>query len=333
MRIKRLTALVLSLIVAASLTACQQVYPEGTGSAQEPAPTVAPETTAVTVEEEAKPEPAVAETAEPTEEPAATEAVQETTGPKDVYVDNAKDLLAAIASDTTIHLAPGTYNVTDCLTMSSYDYGDILDLRDPYVGSLYEYDGYELEIVNIKNLTLVCDDLANPAAIVCEPRYSDVMHFVNCNNLSFANLVCGHTPDRGSCVGSVLSFDYCRDIVMSGMDLYGCGTYGIETNKTSNFLCRMSKIHDCSYGLMTIDNSKNITFEDCNFTYDEGYCQVECYRSQLTIYDSTFMDLNSNTVLASPDYESVLTFSGCVFDPVSYASLTSEDNANIVVIN
>lgn len=331
---KRLLALV--LVVTFVFTGCNYANPEGVSNQNDTSVTKE-DTTQVKADEVTPTEEPKVE-APKTEAPKVEEPKAESEG--DVYVSNAKDFVAAIRSNVTIHLAPKTYNITDTLTMSEYDYDDFHSMTEEYVGSSNEFDGYELEIVNVDNLTIVCDDDTKTAEIVCEPRYADVLHFIKCSNITLSNVVVGHTPDRGSCCGSVLAFEDCNDISLSYLDLYGCGTYGIEMYDSSNLECRMSKIHDCSYGLLDIVDSRNANFEDCTFAYDEGYAQVSCYESQVTFYDSIFMFDSQSQYSYYDDYlcfvsaseNSLITFKGCKFDTTSYRSLCDYSKSNVYVM-
>ena len=52
--------------------------------------------------------------------------------------------------------------------------------------------------------------------------------FRECSNIKLIGLTLGHTPRKGSCMGSVLRFENCNNIQLDSLELFGCGTYGIE---------------------------------------------------------------------------------------------------------
>ena len=64
-----------------------------------------------------------------------------------VSVHNVDELLAAIAPDTVIQLEPGTYNLS-----GAKGYG--LPSESPYYAWTEKYDGFELMLQNVKNLTI-----------------------------------------------------------------------------------------------------------------------------------------------------------------------------------
>ena len=254
---------------------------------------------------------------------------------EEVYVSNARELVDAIQPNRIIHLKPGTYNISEAIEgMDMISYDEQYNITGPAIGASERFDGNELLLVNIDNLTIMCDDVSKQAEIVCEPRYANVMDFYHCTNISLYNVVAGHTPDRGSCAGDVLNFEDCDEITLSIVDLYGCGTYGIGAYDSENILCRMSKIRDCSYGLVDFCSTENVVFDDCTFTFDEGYYQVECRsESQVTFNNCVFQDRGSNSDFVFITDDSVLVFKGCTFDITTRKSLKQSESNNVVVIN
>ncbi len=254
---------------------------------------------------------------------------------EEVYVSNALEFVEAIESNRIIHLSPGTYNISEAiegLNMISYD--EKYNISIPTVGASECFDGNELLLLNIDNLTIMCDDVSKQAELVCEPRYANVLDFYNCTNISLYNIVAGHTPERGSCAGDVLNFESCDEITLSIVDLYGCGTYGIGAYESKNILCRMSKIRECSYGLVDFCATENVVFDDCTFTFDEGYSQVECRsESQVTFNNCVFQDRGSNSDFVYITDDSVLVFKGCTLDITTRKSLKQAESSNVVVIN
>ncbi|MBR4993545.1 MAG: right-handed parallel beta-helix repeat-containing protein [Lachnospiraceae bacterium] len=266
--------------------------------------------------------------AEITKTPAPEEVVM-----NDVYVSDAKSFVKAIKSNTVIHLEPGVYNITDVLDDPTLSFEVVENLTEPYVGSLEEFDGLELEIVNIRNLTIVCDDMKDSAHLQAEPRYADVLHFAKCDNITISNVIAGHTPDKGSCAGDVLGFEKCRNIDLLGLDLYGCGTYGISAQDTNNLYCKNTKIRDCSYGLLDFRISKNAVFDDCTFVIDEGFSQIECYASQMTFNGCVFLDEADKTDFIYATTDSIITFKDCRFDDDLKAQVKAAQGKNVLVIN
>lgn len=254
---------------------------------------------------------------------------------EEVYVSNALEFVEAIESNRIIHLSPGTYNISEAIEgLGMIPYDEQYEITEPTVGASECFDGNELLLLNIDNLTIMCDDVSKQAELVCEPRYANVIDFYNCTNISLFNIVAGHTPERGSCAGDVINFESCDEITLSIVDLYGCGTYGIGAYESENILCRMSKIRECSYGLVDFCATENVVFDDCTFTFDEGYSQIECRsESQLTFNNCVFQDRGSNSDFVFVTDDSVLVFKGCTFDITTRKSLKQAESNNVVVIN
>jgi len=328
MKKKNLGILVSSLLIMTLVSGC--MTPSELGKQLRRSHEEAREKYGEYVEEEAVEEEAIEAPAKEEVNDAPSEGVK---APENIYVSSAEDLVASIQSDGIIHLAPGYYNITECLKEPTLDYNGIRNTMDAYVGSNEEFDGLELMIAHVDNLTIVCDDDTRPATIVCEPRYADVMDFYSCRNITISNIVAGHTPDKGSCSGNVLNFENCEDIYLSYLDLYGCGTYGIGTYECKNLRARFLKIRECSYGLLDILNSSSVSFDDCTFTFEEGYTQIECVTSQLSFYNCVFLDLHSDTEFVYVSDDSILSFVGCDFDVTSEMFLKEFKGKNLIVLD
>ena len=188
---------------------------------------------------------------------------------KYIKVNNIMEFVKAVGDNTTIEIP------IDGFVISSDDKDAFTDELTQFfdspsnLGNLnvrweYCFDGYELIISNVTNLTIVGNEIFY-SSVVTEPRYAFVFTFENCDNLYLEYLNVGHTPN-GECDGGVFKFVDCRNIGMNECYLYGCGTEGIVLDGVDNFNMTNSFIYDCTYNLMTIRNSKNITFSDSIFT-------------------------------------------------------------------
>jgi len=123
-----------------------------------------------------------------------------------------------------------------------------------------------------------------------------VFSFENCDNLALSRLTLGHTLN-GDCSGSVLGFRHCAGVELSQMDLYGCGTYGIEAREGSGDIqVYDSTIRDCSYGPFCLyDCDGEIAFQDCLLTGSGGGTYDAAPRSQLRFTRCTFGEWESNS--------------------------------------
>jgi len=158
------------------------------------------------------------------------------------------------------------------------------------------------------------------------------VYFLNCENILISNVVMGHTVEKGSCCGSVLAFDQCKNINLGSLDLYGCGTYGLEAYDCENLTAKKVKIHDCSYGLVEIYRTKNVTFDQCMLSYKEGYAQLEIYTSQVTFTDCDFVDIESYSTFLDCDAASIVTFQNCSLSATDVATIGYFAADNVLVI-
>ena len=168
-------------------------------------------------------------------------------------VSTVDELLAAIAPDTEIVLAPGTYDLS-----TASDYGKT-------VNGLYTweevYDGYELVLQNLSGLKLSGED----AVISAVPRYANVIRCIGCDNVSFKGFTAGHTIEPGFCVGGVIRLESCNNISMDGCRLYGCGIIGLWADDCENISVYDSDIYACSYEAVDLNTCRNVELSGCRF--------------------------------------------------------------------
>ena len=255
-------------------------------------------------------------------------AVQRMTPPEPVTAGTVEELMNAIQDRATIELLPGTYNVTQWLTSP----GD-KDLRYlEYVqDSTYSHGIYfagfedqpELMIAGIRDLTLRSADSEAPAVIVCEPRYSNVITFLNCSGLRLEGLVCGHTPEKGTCSGAVLNFVGCSDTDIHGCDLYGCGAYGVTAESCWGLSVSDGWIHDCTYGCLFYNGVGDASFTNTCFTDCAGYTMLELFGTYAEFSGCDFQRLEGDFLYL--DEGSNAAFRSCVFDQAASDSLVSGD--------
>lgn len=181
----------------------------------------------------------------------------------EVTVSTVDELLAAIASDTTVRLEPGVYD----LSVAS-DYGTL------YEGGWYTWeeanDGYALVIDEVENFALLGTGAAE-VTICAIPRYANVLTFRDCAGLDLSGFTAGHTEEPGQCSGGVLCFEDTDDTSIVGCALYGCGILGIEAVNCENLVAENTSIYDCSYGAVQIESGRDIRLLNCDIYDCEGY--------------------------------------------------------------
>ena len=259
------------------------------------------------------------------------------------YVDDVDTLMDFIGSDRTIYLSPGEYDLTDWLIRHAQE-GTLEDYPAVSADSYAYYDVEreidsanfpELRLEGLENLKLVGAG-AGATTLVASPRYAVVLGFSNCSGVGVRNMTLGHTPEPGHCTGSVLYFSGCIDATLSGLELYGCGTYGIEARGLYYAEVRNTEIRDCSYGALSLTGCYEVAFDGCNVhdnadldiialynSADIGFTGCTFRNNRFTFVDGCgFVSCN---VPEETVYDYVLRFTDCDFGNVEYQSMVDND--------
>lgn len=182
--------------------------------------------------------------------------------PRVVQVATVAELVEAIDSNTEIRLVPGTYNLSEYYR-SVDTQSESWKAAHPHV---VFYANTEMHIVGVENLTIKSAALAATLPqIVSERGSAVVLNFRDSRRVTLAGLVMGHELQKGYCNGSVLYFYDSRDIELRYLELYGCGTVGIQASKVQGLRAEECLIRDCSEGIMRMENSQDTLFEACRF--------------------------------------------------------------------
>jgi uncharacterized protein YaiE (UPF0345 family) len=234
-------------------------------------------------------------------------------GAKTVTVSNSKEFLQALGSDTVIVMKPGIYNLSEWdATVVRGAYGVKLQR-----GVSWEevFDGGELTLKGIKNLTIRADDtretmteqytlseMMNNLTIHAEdkgrvkitvtPRYAFVLKFVNCSNITIEKVIAGH-EEGGECVGGVFGFTNSSGINVNEVSMYGSGTEGLHLVDVLDMKVTDSEIYECTYYIMTIIRSRNVAFETCSFRENGGFDMVNIASSDGVSFSGCRFDANT----------------------------------------
>ena len=178
-----------------------------------------------------------------------------------VRVSTVDEFLAALAPDTVIELAPGTYDLSSAANYAG-------ESGSPYyrwTGVYSENSGpsAELELRSLENLTIRGSGMTE-TIIAAVPRYANVLKLSSCRGVTLEQLTAGHTTEPGFCAGGVLSFDLCSDISVNECGLYGCGTIGVQARDCNSLTVTASDIYECSYGALEARSCRNVRMEDCD---------------------------------------------------------------------
>ena len=178
-----------------------------------------------------------------------------------IAVSNVDELLEAIGPNREIVMSAGTYNLC-----AAENYGKS-PKSDYYIweGS---YDGYELVLQNVDNLTIRGSGKMS-TILETEPRWANILRVRNSNDLTLAGFTAGHTRDRGECSGGVLYLEGCNVVQMEDLGLYGCGVVGLTTDLCSDVSLTGSDVYECSSSAFNLKTSSNVTISGCRM-YDIG---------------------------------------------------------------
>lgn len=198
-----------------------------------------------------------------------------------ITVTDEVSFINALKNNTLIHLPEGTkLNLTKVLdkikqfTSKGRIYGEfnesLLNSTQTILLNESVYDGRQLTILNLDNVTIHGD---GDCHIVVDPAYAYVLNFINCKNIKLENLIMGHTVE-GFCTGGVVGMGLCKDMVIDGCELYGCGAYGLIADNTHGITMRNSIIRDCSYGIMELYGCSYVSFLKCDFFRNREFSMI-----------------------------------------------------------
>ncbi len=256
--------------------------------------------------------------------PVSPDKVEVMTAPAPVTVSTVEEMMDAIRDRATVLLAPGTYNVTEWITSAGEeDLGIWARSTQPHnAQGLYDSgfdDQPELTVAGMRQLTIASADPKHPALIVCEPRYSNVIAFFNCKELTLRDLIVGHTPEPGFCTGAVLKLSNCSASRLEGCELYGCGTYGVTAENSWDLRLSRCEIRDCTYGCLDFRYVSDAFVSDTKFHDCEGYTNF-CFSGSIVEFTGCDFRNLKDTFLYLDDY-SWASFEGCSFDQATHEAL------------
>ena len=308
---KRFSVLALTAVLAAALlSGC-------TGDQPGPKVTEAPEATMPVIS-------AATEAPVPTEAPAASEAPDVTTAPKTpgeagttegpaateapeavIRLTSLAELPDAIAPGAVIELPEGTLSITEAFDESfagaEWQYAYLVDY----------YDGYALVIRDVSDLTIRGAGIDRTELTVASCQ-ADVLRFENCSGVTLEKMTLGHDVEPGSCNGAVIEVNECEDFELRELDLYGCGTYGVENMDSRNIALRDSVIHDCSYGILSCYYG-TMEVTDCELRDCWSYTSLDVYDSTMNFTGCAFTGNTAGAGFAPADGDNQITFHDCSF--------------------
>ena len=184
-----------------------------------------------------------------------------------ITVSNVREFVAALGDNVIIELKPGRYDLSERIDPDfegednsppgvSWSYGD---------GSLRLSDIHNLTIRGIKG----GKSGKLPEIVIAEPM-AYVIAFDDCSDITIEDISAGHSSG-GYCTGGVFSFVNSSDININGAQMYGSGMEGLTLGGVSDMKVTNSRIYECTYYIMSVENSKNLVFENCSFDKNREY--------------------------------------------------------------
>jgi len=236
-----------------------------------------------------------------------------------ITVSSAKELLDAIRPGATIYLKPGEYNLSECAQQIYEERGNVWNRTHEYVNFEEVYDGIEIVLNGIENLTIYgLGETRNDVTLLVNPRYASVFRLSYCNNVTFMNLTAGHT-DRGTCVGNVIDIYGGSGFIFNNVDLFGCGVNGIGAyDICQEIYIYDSIIHDCEYGPFEISGAvNNILVVNTELTGSNGGGYYAPGGYFLTFFKCKFGEQESNTLYFIDTSDKDIEISQCYFSEIT----------------
>jgi len=278
-----------------------------------------------------------------------------------IKVSNAYDFLEALGSNRVIEMESGEYNLSE---WDPYLVGGSTVILAEGVSWSEKYDGGELTLKGIKNLTIRGSGEGRGSEIVVEPRYSFVMKFIECSDIVMEAFEAGHSKG-GYCDGGVFGFENSSRITISYLGMYGCGTVGLELSNVSDMNVVNSRIFECTYHIMTVNGGKNITFRNCSFYDNQEFtlisvngtgnmsftnCKFNNNRGEMFAVRKTTVTVSNSTFSGNSDpnirHSNNVTFTDCAFNEANvsrsesesytygeYGEITLKDNTTDMTVN
>ncbi len=213
------------------------------------------------------------------------------------------------------------------LTGKEYVLSNVMGVSNPNIKSIDVFDGQEHVIKGVENLEIVAKPGTKPVLLV-RPRYSDVLSFEDCSNITIRGVKAGHTVESGSCTGGVFDFRNTKKVLIKNCRLYGCGTYGVTGQNSESIKVLNTEIYECTYGCVSFESCKDISFASCVFKDSQEFSMFEFSNTSNVLIRDSHIRNNRSTerwpfiyALGSQNIE----FARCKFYGNSYDILKYED--------
>ncbi len=228
-----------------------------------------------------------------------------------VNVSTPEALIAALASDTKIVLAPGKYVIRAEEEKIEFSDGEVWTFKNPKC----------VDVENISNLTIEGN---GKAEVVLDVGTAPVIKLSHSENITISGLILGHDVPEYGCEGEgyVIAVNESQNVTVNGCDLYGCGVNGINAWRSGNIVVNNTTIRDCMMNAVEGYSMKgDMTFNDCKFlrnAYDDLYAQTSpCIRFNIYLDEGDYGTVHFNRCLfegnLSTEFKEVRSYSGSAY--------------------
>ena len=91
-----------------------------------------------------------------------------------------------------------------------------------------------------------------------------MLYFYGVDNLTLRGVKVGHNEGPGVCSGGVVQLEYCRNALLEGCKLFGCGTVGVEAFYANDLTVHQCEIYQCSMGGVQLRGCERAQIVDCD---------------------------------------------------------------------
>ena len=206
-----------------------------------------------------------------------------------IVVNDLEGFLNAIKSNVIIEITRDLYFDQE---LSNYvgagDYYEIDTIDNEFLFRVNNIREYGIIIKNVDNLTII-GKTTQHTKLISDYKSRDVLTFIKCTNITISNIEAGHKLET-ECDGDVFVFNNSSDISLIDCKLFGSGAIGLELYNVKYISCNNIEIYDCSLHIMSITNTKDLTFTNCKF-YDN-----KKIRSLFEFSNSSIINFNNCTI-------------------------------------
>lgn len=249
----------------------------------------------------------------------------------EIVVSNVKDFYNAIGDNRKIILKEGTYNLSE-LSEQDKDNKKVNWRFDYIYDDKYE-DGYAYDYAYFPEEQIYCYDVKNliiegeegaDVHICTEDEIIAPLAFNSSNHITLRNLKIGHMVEPGICAGAVTYFNYVQNVEIDNCRLYGCGTYGISAENSSEFNVTNTDIYECSYGLVNFMDCYDMNVTDSILRDSKDLSMFSLWESSSVHFENCTITGNDSTQFEDTAFIDCtntwgdITFENCKFSNNKY---------------